>query len=423
MAIFDNNPISSLFAPVKSSVGGLLEGMTPFGSNIPSGVFSPEQESKLRNQALFQGLLGTAATYLATPKNLNAGSPLPYVGKAFLGGMGASQDVIDRALNTEYRNRMLASRDDGFANINPLDVTPESLKLYIEGGKKDPSVLRRATPVEKPQGPMVVSPGSTVYNPITNEIQFTAPDKSKGFTDAFANAANVLFSTTNPSDLTLDQRKQVAAYVKQLEKDKSPQNVINMPPPSKAILDVDKETLTGLTSSANSARGIANYTRNINSLIGDQQGSGVIKLGADVQNYLGIKSPTANVNQVVQAIATKGATEIRTPGSGSTSDLEFNAYRSAFPTLATSKEGRELMIQIADANATRNAKLSDWARKNVQEGTFSYEGLATYDNSLGQAVSDKVRKKVDELTGNVQTAPSKLSPEGQSVFDKYRPRN
>ena len=43
MAIFDNfsNP---------------FEGMTPFGSTIPTGILSEADESKLRNQALFQGL-------------------------------------------------------------------------------------------------------------------------------------------------------------------------------------------------------------------------------------------------------------------------------------------------------------------------------------------------------------------------------
>lgn len=181
MALFDNNPLQSLYAPVKSGIGNLFEGMTPFGSSIPSGILDPTQEEKLRNQALFQGLLGTAATYLATPKNLNTGSPLPYIGKAVLGGMGASQDAIDRAV----RARLLAGRDDTFTNINPLDVTPESLKLYQESiaqGKKDPSLLRRATPVEKPQGPMIVSPGSTVYDPTSNEARYTAP-KEKDTTD------------------------------------------------------------------------------------------------------------------------------------------------------------------------------------------------------------------------------------------------
>ena len=211
-------------------------------------------------------------------------------------------------------------------------------------------------------------------------------------------------------------------YAKEMANLKAPKTNINLPNPTKAILDVDKDTLTGLTSSANSARSIANYTRNINTLIGDQQGSGIVKLGADVQNYLGIPSKEANVNQVVQAIATKGATEIRTPGSGSTSDLEFGAYRSAFPTLATSKEGRQLMIQIADANAIRNSKLSDWARKNIQAGTFSYEGLANYDNSLGNAVSDNIKQKVDALSGATATNKPGLSQEGQTIYNLYKPK-
>jgi hypothetical protein len=81
--------------------------MTPFCSSVPTGIFTPEQEDRLRNQALFQGLLGTAATYLATPKNLNAGSPLPYLGKAFLGGMQASQGAVDRATqNLITKNQM-----------------------------------------------------------------------------------------------------------------------------------------------------------------------------------------------------------------------------------------------------------------------------------------------------------------------------
>ena len=211
-------------------------------------------------------------------------------------------------------------------------------------------------------------------------------------------------------------------YAKTMANLKAPKTTIQMPNPAKEILDVDKETLKGLVASTNSARSIANQTRTIDAAIGNAGGSGVVKLSADVQNYLGITSPEANVNQLVNAIATKGATEIRTPGSGSTSDLEFGAYKSAFPTLATSKEGRQLMVKIANANAIRNAKLSDWARKNVQAGTFSYEGLGAYDNSLGNAVSDDIKKQVEALQskGSSATGAPSLSPQGQSVFELYK---
>jgi hypothetical protein len=206
------------------------------------------------------------------------------------------------------------------------------------------------------------------------------------------------------------------AYFARQEKLKTlsrPTNIINNAP-AKAILDVDKGTIEGLVSSTNSARNIANNTRTISSLIGNQQGSGAIKLTADLQNFLGVKTPTANVNQVIDAIATKGATEIRTPGSGSTSDLEFGAYKSAFPSLATSKEGRDIMVKIAEANATRNAKLSDWARKQYQAGTFSYEGLAAEDNRLGRAVSPEIEARVKQLTA---TSPGANNP-NQGLFNQ-----
>jgi hypothetical protein len=185
MALFDNNPlynnISSLTNPVTSGLGNLFDGMNVFGTSIPTGILGTAEEEKLRKQTLLQGLLGTAATYLATPKNLNTGSALPYLGKAFLGGMGASQDVVDRAV----RAKLLSGRDNEFSSINPLDVTPESLKAYqdsIAQGKKDPSLLRKAAPVEKPQGPMIVPAGSTVYDPGSNEARYTAP-KEKDTTD------------------------------------------------------------------------------------------------------------------------------------------------------------------------------------------------------------------------------------------------
>jgi hypothetical protein len=168
MALFDRN----------SGLGGLLGNLGDYGFGLPSntgGLVADEDRDAINKRALLSGLISAGLTYAATPQNLNTGSALPYLGRAGLAGFGASQDVIDRSLNTAYRNKLIAGRDDGFSNINPLDVTPESLKLYIEGGKKDPSLLRRAIPVEKPQGPMIVSPGSTVYDPTTNLARFTAP--------------------------------------------------------------------------------------------------------------------------------------------------------------------------------------------------------------------------------------------------------
>lgn len=128
MALFDNNPlydnISSLTNPVTSGLGNLFSGMNVFGakpSEALTGILTKDQQDKLRNQALFQGLLGTAATYLATPKNLNVGSALPYLGKAFLGGMQSSQGAYDQALAGKVKQLEL---EQGARKLEMEGLTP-----------------------------------------------------------------------------------------------------------------------------------------------------------------------------------------------------------------------------------------------------------------------------------------------------------
>ena len=105
MALFDTN----------SGLGGLLGNLGDYGFGLPSntgGLVADEDRDAINKRALLSGLINAGLTYAATPKNLNTGSALPYLGRAGLAGFGASQDVIDRSLNTAYRNRILSARDD-----------------------------------------------------------------------------------------------------------------------------------------------------------------------------------------------------------------------------------------------------------------------------------------------------------------------
>ena len=124
-----------------------LGGINIFGTPIPTGILDPKQEEKLRNQALVSGIIGTAANYLATPKNLNAGSALPYLAKAYIGGMGASQGTVDTALNNLYRQQLLAGRNDPFGTVDISKFTPESISEFQK--TKDYGVLK---PVSEARG-------------------------------------------------------------------------------------------------------------------------------------------------------------------------------------------------------------------------------------------------------------------------------
>ena len=125
-----------------------LGGLNIFGTPIPTGILDPQQEEKLRNQALVSGLIGTAANYLAQPKNLNTGSALPYLAKAYVGGMGSSQGTVDTALNNLYRQQLLAGRNDPFGTIDISKFTPESISEFQKNkdyGKLKPISEARGT--------------------------------------------------------------------------------------------------------------------------------------------------------------------------------------------------------------------------------------------------------------------------------------
>jgi len=105
MALFDTN----------SGLGGLLGDFGDYGFGVPrntGGLIGDAERDAINKRALLSGGINAALTYLATPKNLNTGSALPYLGKAGLAGFGASQNTVDQALNTAYRNRILAGQND-----------------------------------------------------------------------------------------------------------------------------------------------------------------------------------------------------------------------------------------------------------------------------------------------------------------------
>ena len=100
--------------------GGLSGLLGDFGFGVPrntGGLIGNDEMDAINKRALLSGGINAALTYLATPKNLNVGSALPYLGKAGLAGFNASQNTVDQALNMAYRNRILAGKDDNIRTI------------------------------------------------------------------------------------------------------------------------------------------------------------------------------------------------------------------------------------------------------------------------------------------------------------------
>jgi hypothetical protein len=137
-----------------------LGGINIFGTPIPTGILESQDEEKLRNQALVSGIIGTAANYLAQPKNLGAGSALPYLARSYVGGMGASQNTVDATLNNLFRQQLAAGRNDPFGNIDIAKFTPESIREFQKS--KDYSKL---VPISKEKGTNIGNIDPTKFTP------------------------------------------------------------------------------------------------------------------------------------------------------------------------------------------------------------------------------------------------------------------
>lgn len=157
MAIFDNNPISALTNPVTSGISNLFSGMNVFGarpSEALTGILTPEQQKTLQNQAIVQGIIGTAANYFAQPKNLNVGSAIPYLAKAYVGGMGSSQNVYDQALLGRVKQMELeqGARRLEMEGLTPLEKLMRRREILAKANPNDPQLQKLDLAIDKESG-------------------------------------------------------------------------------------------------------------------------------------------------------------------------------------------------------------------------------------------------------------------------------
>ena len=177
----------------------------------------------------------------------------------------------------------------------------------------------------------------------------------------------------------------------------STSNVFNLS--EKGLDKIDSDRVGEFSTAASSARNFAQNASVVNTLLKGKGGGELVKVGTGIAKDLGLANEQVTANDLAQSLAVRGAVGVRQPGSGSTSDIEFKAYLSAFPSLANSEQGRELMVVGAEAFAKRNAKLSDKARELYKAGKYSDAAIAEYDNSLGPVLDQSAIDKVVQGSG------------------------
>ena len=357
---------------------GLLNPINPLQglTGVPGVAELPGQQSYITGQGI-QGGLTQLVDAISKQQN-----PLLAAGRTGLGFATGQQQGMQNLANFQKLRQDLMK--------GGLDITQSQLNI----GEKQFDLSRK------------VSQQQNLYNLIRN----LSPEQKALALSNEEEFAKMMIGNLKPTTSIQEYEYAVANgytgsyqdYVKNVEKYRAANYTaqLKMPEKDRLLLESDVKYVERAVEEAMSARTIANETQLIADLLKGTEGGGVVKLTADIQQALGIDTPNANRTQVVEAIRTRAAPTIRATGSGSTSDMEFKAYMSAFPSLATLPEGRVLMSDIANSVAKRKTKLADFARKliNSKEPVDNfYEQIANYDDSLGSIMSSEVKKKINEL--------------------------
>ena len=113
------------------------------------GLLQPGAKEKAENQSLMRGLLGTAISYIAQPKNKNYGDSMPYIGKALQDGITTAQIQFDRLKETASANQKIKEYKDtqeakanyaefskGLGAQTPNDV----IKIGVPGNALNPNL-------------------------------------------------------------------------------------------------------------------------------------------------------------------------------------------------------------------------------------------------------------------------------------------
>lgn len=380
MALFDNNPlyenISSLTNPVTSGLGNLFEGMNIFGarpSEALTGILTPEQQKKLRNQSIVQGLLGTAATYLAQPKTENYGSAIPYLAKAYMGGMGSSQDVYNQALA---------------GKVKQLELEQGAKRLELEGLSPTSKLIREkeARIAKNPNDPAI----ALIDAELAQSTALVKPEIKK-LQDERAKL--------DPNSPTYKQElNEINQRINKEINFAPPTSVVNLPgqekAESKAVGEFFGKTYADIQSAGASATNKINKVERLNTLLDGVQTGKLTPFGVDVASTaasLGFKiDPKLGNKQAADALSKEMALELRNPSGGagmpgalSNSDREF--LMSMTPGLTSDPAGRKLISESMVKLAKRDQDVAKLARDyRKRKGSLDegfYDELAKFSDA------------------------------------------
>lgn len=392
--------------------------MALLGTNPLAQLLGQEQLQQAESKALNMGALNAIAQLLsmsgAQARPVGTGQAL---GQALLGGVGGYQSTMDRTLsdmaksmqiqdmmdkqrrekafreNVEkaYTNRPVGTGLTMSGDGSQQQMLIDQIKDFGQEGVQS-TVGALQSNVNLPQTRTLdqgrLMSAIAEYAPLEYAKLMATGDKAPEQVRTFE-----AFSKMNP-----EQQKQFLTF----RASGQPQQNVSMG--DKAVDKITSESVKGYYDRAGSARQMAIASNVVADLLEQQGGGKAVQVGTDLSRALGLgdKGSIAAADAAA-ALVTQTAVKVRPEGSGSTSNIEFDAYRQSVPSLANSNAGRRLMANINTAFADRNEALADYAAQLFREGRYSLKAMREYDQSLGAILPSNFNEQVTAITGKAPT--------------------
>jgi hypothetical protein len=378
-------------------------------------LLGEEQFNKARQNALSQGVINASLQLLAgTPPSFdNRNATQRLIAQAGQAGLQGYQGSMDRTLSDMAKSMQIQDmlekqkRDKRFREQigaayttrpsgtgltstgqgSQAQMLAEQIKEFGDEGMAS-TVGALQSNVNLPQERVLdqrkFMSALAEYNPLEYAKMTMTGEKAPDAIRTFE-----AFSKMNP-----EQQKQFLAF----KASGTPQTNISLG--EKGIDKITSEAVKGYYDRAGSARQMAIASNVVADLREGQGGGKAVQIGTDLARTLGLgdKGSIASADAAA-ALVTQTAVKVRPEGSGSTSNIEFDAYRQSVPSLANSAQGRRLMANINTAFADRNELLADYAAQIYSQGKYSLKAMREYDQSLGAILPPNFNEQVTAITG------------------------
>jgi hypothetical protein len=388
--------------------------MALLGTNPLAQLLGQEQMQQVENQAMNMGALNAIAQLLsmsgAQARPVGTGQA---IGQALIGGIGGYQSAMDKTLSDMAKSMQIQDmidkqkREKAFReNVEKAYTTRTTgtgLTMSGEGSQQQMLLDQMKDFGQEGIQSTIGALQSNVNLPQTRTL-----DQSK-LMSAIAEYAPLEYAKlVATGEKAPEAVKTFEAFSKMTEPQKQeflkfrasgqPQQTVSLG--EKGIDKITSESVKGYYDRAGSARQMAIASNVVADLLEQQGGGKAVQVGTDLSRALGLgdKGSIAAADAAA-ALVTQTAVKVRPEGSGSTSNIEFDAYRQSVPSLANTNAGRRLMANVNTAFADRNEALADYAAQLYSQGKYSLKAMRDYDQSLGAILPKNFNEQVTAITG------------------------